>query len=532
MKGTMAKWSKGILLLMAGLVIQGAGVCEMHAQSEASGKRLIAADVTKVKGPRDMAWQFCVGSAHAGLMLSQGNQEQLAQVRREIGFRFVRFHGIFTDDMHVYSERDGMASYDWSKVDELYDKLLKLGIKPFVELSFMPKELANGTQEIFYWHALVTPPKDTSKWTALVEAFTRHLQSRYGDPQVRTWYFEVWNEPNYPGFWPNANQEAYFKLYSATAAAIKSVNSEYRVGGPATAGAGWVPEFIAYSAREKAPVDFISTHTYAVSSGFLDADRHADLVLSTAPDAISGDVKNVRQQILASKRPDLPLHITEWSASYSSRDPVHDSYTSAAFVLDKLKHAEGDAVSMSYWTYSDLFEENGPPPAAFHGGFGLLTRDDLPKAAYFSYRYLNLLGNTEIKNDDSASWVTRSGENVEVLLWNYTPLKQDEGDKAFYRKLHVPAPVVPADLRLRGLAVGKYMLKIYRTGYQRNDAYSAYLAMGTPKDLDATQLRELQRAVQNTPEYAAEVIMHSGGTFQRQIEMRENDVVLVSIEKE
>jgi xylan 1,4-beta-xylosidase len=142
------------------------------------------------------------------------------------------------------------------------------------------------------------------------------------------------------------------------------------------------------------------------------------------------------------------------------------------------------------------------------------------------------LGNTEIKNDDSASWVTRSGENVEVLLWNYTPLKQDEGDKAFYRKLHVPAPVVPADLRLRGLAVGKYMLKIYRTGYQRNDAYSAYLAMGTPKDLDATQLRELQRAVQNTPEYAAEVIMHSGGTFQRQIEMRENDVVLVSIEKE
>jgi xylan 1,4-beta-xylosidase len=517
--------------MAVGLAVLGAGCFGGRAKvvAQAPAPRVISGDLAKVKGPRDMAWQMCVGSGHAGLMLSDANQAQLAEVEREVGFRYIRFHGLLTDDMHVYSVKDGVATYDFTRIDLLYDKLLRLGIKPLVELGFMPKDLASGTQETFYWHANVTPPRDMAKWTALIEALTRHLQSRYGEAEVKTWYFEVWNEPNYPGFWPNANQAAYFSLYDATSAAIKRVNPAFRVGGPATAGAGWVPEFIAHTQQSHVPVDFVSTHTYAVSSGFLDVDGKADLVLSRSPDAISGDVKRVHEQIAASARPELLLFMTEWSASYSSRDPVHDSYTSAAFILDKLKQTESDARAMSYWTYSDLFEENGPPPAAFHGGFGLLTRDDLPKAAYFSYKYLDELGDVELVNRDPASWLTTKGRNVEALLWDFTSLKQDEGNKGFYRRLHPAAEAAPVDLRLRGLAPGRYVLKVYRTGYRKNDAYSTYIDMGLPTNLSPGQKQQLQALVKDEPESTTDVTVSADGSFERTISMRQNDVVFVSL---
>jgi xylan 1,4-beta-xylosidase len=500
--------------------------------SQTPSERVIASDLNNIQGPRDMAWQECVGSGHAALLMSPANLQQMGRVEREIGFHFVRFHGLLTDDMNVYREVDGKPVYDFSGIDTLYDKLLHLGVKPFVEFGFMPNALASGKQEIFFWHANVTPPKDMDRWSALIRALTQHLQDRYGTAEVKTWRFEVWNEPNYPGFWPNADQAAYFKLYDATASAVKSVNPAFKVGGPATAGAGWVPEFLAHTQQVHAPVDFVSTHTYAVSSGFLDADGNADLVLSSSPEAISGDVARVHQQIQASYKPSLPLDITEWSASYSSRDPVHDSYTSAAFVLEKLKQTEGLASAMSYWTYSDLFEENGPPPAAFHGGFGLLTRDNIPKATYFAYKYLNQLGPTQLKSEDNESWVTRKGDDVEALVWSYVPLKQSEGNKAFYRKLHPAEPVAPVDLKLTGLRPGRYRLIVHRTGYRRNDAYSDWIDMGMPKDLTSAQLITLEALTQDSPELSIEVRIDAGGLLERTLPMHQNDLVLVTLQRE
>jgi xylan 1,4-beta-xylosidase len=499
--------------------------------AKAQAPRRIQGDMDVVKGARDTAFRFCVGSERAGVLLRPENMQQLAEVHRTLGFEYIRFHGIFHDDMDVYHEIDGQPVYDFSRVDRLYDQILALGMKPFVELSFMPQDLASGNQKIFFWNANVTPPKDIHKWSALVEAFVEHLKARYGHDRVKSWYFEVWNEPNYPGFWPNADQAAYFKLYDATVAAIKKVSVDYRVGGPATAGAGWVPEFIAHTAQSGAPVDFISTHTYAVSQGFLDADGNADLVLSQSADAIVGDVKNVRAQIDASVRPKLPLHITEWSASYSSRDPVHDSYTSAAFILQKLKQVEGHADSMSYWTYTDLFEENGPPPAAFHGGFGLLTRDDIPKPAFYAYKYLNQLGAVELKDSDKDSWLTRNGSDAEALLWNYTMLRQEEGDKAFFRKLHPSLAAAPVVLQLDHLTPGRYQLAIYRTGFQSNDAYSAYIKMGLPKDLSPEEIRVLKNKAADVPESTTEVRVGADSRFVTTVKMQENDIVFISLKK-
>lgn len=490
----------------------------------------IMADMSAVIGPRDMAWQDCVGAGHAGLLLRDPNQQQLRLVHDEIGFKYVRFHGIFADDTNVYREVDGKPVYDFSKVDIIYGAILKAGMKPLVEVGFMPSPLASEGKTIFYWKGNGNPPKDWGKWSDLITAFTRHLESRFGQAEVRKWRFEVWNEPNLDGFWKDGNQEAYFKLYDVTVKAIKAVDPLLPVGGPSTAGAAWVPEFLAHAKTAGVPVDFVTTHGYGVAGGFLDEKGEGDNKLVADPGSISNDVWNVRKQIQADW-PGLPLYFTEWSTSYNPRDPIHDDYLSAAFILDKLKKTGGGAQSMSYWTYTDLFEEAGPPPSSFHGGFGLLNREGVRKAAYFAYKYLNELGPQELAGSGPRSILSRNGKGFAGLFWDYTTPDQPESNRPFYRKLRPATPVAPVDLQVTHLKPGSYRLTVFRTGFKANDAYSQYIEWGLPKDLSPGQIVELQKLSSDAPESQAIVNVGRDGVFHRSVPMRVNDVILVKLDR-
>jgi xylan 1,4-beta-xylosidase len=493
--------------------------------------RAIAADMADMKGARDMFWQLCVGADHPGILLRPGNLEQLWLAHREIGFKYIRFHGIFADDMDAYHEVNGAPVYDFTKIDAVYDAILQINMKPFVELGFMPHDLAAHDKPIFYWKANGSPPKDYGKWADFITAFIRNLEQRYGKAEVANWKFEVWNEPNLDGFWTDGNQKAYFDLYDATVKAIKAVDPALQVGGPATAGAAWVPDFIAHAEQAGVPVDFITTHTYGVSGGFFDENGQDDNKLSPDPNSIVGDVLNVRKQVSASSMPGLPVHFTEWSTSYNPRDPIHDAYLSAAFILDKLKKTDGAVQSMSYWTYTDLFEEAGPPPASFHGGFGLINREGIRKASFFAYKYLNELGPQELRDADAESWLTRDGENFAGLIWNYTTPDQKESDRPYFRKLHPATPLAPIELTVKSLQPGTYRLTLHRTGFEVNDAYSQYIAWGLPKDLTPAQIAELQRLSADKPETEAVVKVGADGIFHRKIPLRTNDVILVGLSR-
>jgi len=493
--------------------------------------RTIAADMHAVTGARDMFWQDCVGAGHAGLLLRKENQAQLQMVHNDLGFKYIRFHGIFADDTDVYHEVDGKPVYRFDKVDAIYDAVLHAGMKPFVEISFMPRDLASSDKTIFYWKANGSPPKDYAKWADFITAFIRHLETRYGRAELATWRFEIWNEPNLDGFWTGGNQQAYFHLYDITAKAIKAVDPALLVGGPATAGTAWIAEFIAHAKTVGSPLDFITTHTYGVVGGFLDANGQGDNKLSTDPGSIVDDVLKVRQQVKASAKPDLPVYFTEWSSSYNPRDPVHDAYLSAAFILEKLKRVEGAVQSMSYWTYTDLFEEAGPPPASFHGGFGLMNREGIRKAAFFAYKYLNELGPQVLRDSDPQSWLTRDGANFAGLIWNYTVPYQQQADRAYFRQLHPSASLPGIDLKLSSLQPGSYRLTIYRTGFKANDAYSQYMEWGLPKDLTPKQIDVLQRLSSDAPETDAKVQVGANGVFSRHIPIRTNDVVLVRLDR-
>jgi xylan 1,4-beta-xylosidase len=520
-------------------------------------KRIIEANVNDIKGPLDKFFNHTVGSGNASLGLRQTWQDHLKIIHEECGFKYVRFHGIFHDNMRVFDYLfenvsviydwkfnqnrqyrgdtteiigDRTPVYNWMYVDILYDAILDAGMKPFVELGFMPEALASGSSSVFWWRGLTSPPTSYEQWGMLIEEFVRHLEERYGKEEIKTWFFEVWNEPN-GAFW-RGTQEEYFKLYEFSANAIKKVNPKYQVGGPSTGGGKWLTDFIEFCRIGNVPVDFLSTHTYGTKGGFFDEFGTRHLWVREDWDRVSVEIEENSQEIAASAMPHLPIYMTEWNSSFSPRDPVHDHYFNASYILDKIKKAEGKLASMSYWTFSDVFEESGPPNVPFHGGFGLLNLQGIKKPSFFSYKYLNSLGETELKNSDPLSWVCKNEEGIQVLLWDYSQPKQGDVSNQMYYIQDIPSKKTgDIDILLRGLKRGKYEVNIYLTGYRNNDPYADYIDMGRPANLTRQQVQTIKDNNDNRPVFSDVMTVGKDGVLKHSLELRENDVYFITINK-
>ncbi|WP_395408429.1 beta-xylosidase [Pseudoduganella sp. UC29_106] len=501
----------------------------MAATPAKPGARQVVLDVAKAEQPLDRFFDLSVGSDYPGTLRRDDSMAQLKTLVDETGFRYIRFHAIFHDVLQTVKKENGKLVYDWTGIDKLYDDLLARKIKPFVELGFTPKALATSDLKIFYWEGYTSHP-ELEGWRDLITAFVTHCQQRYGKEEVRSWFFEVWNEPNLDGFWEGGDQKAYFELYDVTAKAIKAIDPALRVGGPSTAGAAWVPEFLDHVSKSGAAVDFVTTHTYGVDSGFLDEKGVEDTKLSPSPDAIIADVRKVRDQISASKYPHLPLYFTEWSTSYNPRDRVHDSYIGAAYILSKLKGTKGLVQGMSYWTYTDLFEEPGPQKKPFEGGFGLMNPQGVRKAPYFSYKYLHALSGKEIPAQDGQVMAASDGLAVRAVAWDFQQPQQPVSNRSFYTRVLPATPSVPLAFSIRHAKPGKYRLQVRRTGFRANDAHTAYIEMGMPDKLTPAQLDKLTALTKDAPETEREVSIGKSGVYALTVPMRSNDVVLVTLE--
>lgn len=368
------------------------------------------------------AWRFCVGSGHAALALRQDYQEQLRFIHDELGIERVRFHGIFCDDMNVIQRFSDFIPIPGSKkyttqsfyqVGVVYDAVLKAGMKPFVELSFMPAALASKKRTLFHYKGNVTPPKDYGAWGKFIEDFIRFLFHRYGREEVLTWYFEVWNEPDLRLFWAGS-QKDYFRFYKSTARAIKAADERLMVGGPSTSASRWLPEMLDFCERERVPIDFLSTHQYPGDAigipynlktvrGLIKRYRESgtDTLnkkirnLTYSDEMIAKYPKNYLTERLRYAREiagELPLFYTEWNCCATCTAPVHDTRQSAALavktVMDNWNLADGYA----HWSFSDIFEELFFFPEPFSGSFGLLTIHGIAKPSFWGYKLLSQLG--------------------------------------------------------------------------------------------------------------------------------------------
>ncbi|GAB3418606.1 cellulase family glycosylhydrolase [Niabella aquatica] len=478
-----------------------------------------------------MVFAECIGAGRANEGLRADWQQQLALVQKEIGFKYIRFHGLLHDDMDVYKEdkKTGEAIYNWQYVDKLFDFLLSIKMRPFVEFGFMPKDLASGSKTIFWWKGNVTKPKSYDKWNALIKNIVKHWQQRYGHEEIKNWYFEVWNEPDLKGFF-DGTQEDYFELYANTARSVKSVSKEYRVGGPATSATKWIADFLNYCASDMLPLDFISTHDYGTTS-VLDEFGTKKQQLKPAQDTITNNVKAVRKIINASAYPNAELHFTEWNSSPSSRDPIHDTYQNAAYILHVLKNASLYSNSLSYWTFTDIFEEAGPGPTPFHGGFGLMNLQGIKKPSYYAYKFLASLGNTVLENTDADSYACTNKDGVQLLIWNYThPHKGYTYNQDYFNKIQPSHPKEKIAVRIKNITPGKYTLQVIKVGYKYNDPYTAYLEMGKPHILTINDVRALEKESAGTPAINKMITVTKTG-YEQSLTLSENDIAYIRLIK-
>jgi xylan 1,4-beta-xylosidase len=384
-------------------------------------------------------WEHTVGSGHAPLALRADWQRQLRQCHDELGFRHVRFHDLLSDDMGTLVDEQDQFRYSFFNADQICDFLVSMGMKPFVELSFMPAALSSGNTTVFHYAANVTPPKDFAKWATLISKLIAHWVERYGIDEVCTWFFEVWNEPNLKAFW-TGTQADYFKLFQVTAHAIKEVNNRLQVGGPATAKNAWITEFLDFCEKNNVPVDFVSTHHYPTDAlGSVGEDTEAQLAHSQR------SILREWAQDTRRKARDKPLYYTEWSSSSNPRDHLHDEPYTAAVVIKTMMEARGLVNGYSYWTFSDIFEENYMSANAFQGGFGLLTLQGVAKPVYRAFELLHRLGLDEFPVDGTHEtvdvWVVRGSDILTVLLTNNVQPQHPIATESVHVQLNgIPSP--------------------------------------------------------------------------------------------
>lgn len=496
--------------------------------------RLIETDFNQSEGSKSSIYNFCVGAGRAHEGLRADWQRQFSETIKDIGFRYIRFHGLLCDEMAVYSEdAAGKPVYNFQYIDKLFDFLLSNHVRPFVELGFMPTKLASTDKTIFWWKGNVSNPKDYEKWGLLIEKLAEHLIARYGEDEVAKWYFEVWNEPNLKSFSQNGDINDYFKLYESAAKAIKRVSPELRVGGPSATEHNWISEMITYCKSNNVPLDFLSSHTYGVNDGgFLDEFGTRNVITNANPNLIPDGVKATREKINKTAYKNSELHYTEWSSSYTSRDPIHDTYLNAAYVLNVLRNVEHGATSMSYWTFTDIFEEIGPVTKPIHGGFGLLTVHDIKKPTYFAYKFLNELGATELKTNDPSSWVCKDEKgNVQILAYDLSMSKQDKiANQVFYRKKIVAEEKGALTIKIKNVPNGKYLLVEYKVGFQQNDMFSTYFDLGLPDELSINQEDTLRKSATGEPA-ESRIIEINDNSFVYSGQIKENDIRFLKLFK-
>lgn len=457
-----------------------------------------------------------IGKAKEGLHADV--QDQLRHVQRICPFRYLRFHGIFDDAMMVYDEDEaGQPRFNFRFVDQLFDFLLSVGLKPFVELGFMPSLLADDPgKKVFYKASCVSKPKSIDRWCLLVDRFLRHCLNRYGAEEVETWKFEFWNEPELKTFWPGTLTE-YMELYLRTYQTLKGVSERLRIGAP-----GRIitirlqrlnDEFFAFCRRNQCLPDFIPLHFYPHENmeGMLYSESGDPLPLqpyrrileefigiSPNPDflrdMLAHEMELLAEQGLSGKE----LVLTEWNSTAYHRELTNDTVYKAAYlaknIIDNLDSISG----FGYWVLSDNIEETAASAHLYHGGLGLIAQHGIPKAAFVAYELLAKLGDRLLARGDR--FIATAGRGgYQILTFNYCHFDDlyAMGDTSFINATNryngfKDEKTVKMQVELKGIRPGAYRVVTYTIGRKHGSSYDRWVEMGAPEPLAAEDIAYLK----------------------------------------
>lgn len=513
----------------------------------ASEIRHVNIDIGKEGSELKHYWQELTTFGRAAEGLRGEWRNQFRELQKEIGFKNVRFHGIFHDDMMIYNlDDDGNVIYNWNYVDDLFDFFMEVNVKPFIELGFMPWELKSEEKNIYWWNANVSQAKDINLWTDLVREFVKHCVRRYGLKEVESWYFEVWNEPELEQIYWMGTREEYFEFYKATVLAVKSVSQNIRVGGPSitheTLKYGtWLDDFLNYCNKNNVPLDIITMHIYPESFSkddamvevfykLLNGEDLSELIQFVADtnflalmervqsgedpyevikdaggvkkiyyekDHTSNVLKDLSQKLKDRLSFSPEIHIVEWSSTAFGRNPISDTCYTSTFIINNVIESIGLTNSLGYWTFTDIMEETKAGIQAFHGGFGLMNNHGLKKPGYYAYYLLSKLGD-EIIHKEEDLVITRKGENIQILAYNYAYFDDMfvSGDTSAlsYKDRYGVFEVkdnLGLDISLKRLD-GNYKVIRYKLDRDNGSVFDEWLKMGSPENMTREETNYLK----------------------------------------
>lgn len=501
--------------------------------------------------PTDFSWQFGIGNDHAFQMLRTDVCEHVKLAHEELGIRYIRFHGIFDDDMLVIQRFSDNAWFsavpgakdiqeiNFRQVANAFDNVLRCGMKPFVELSFMPSAIAGGKTLGLRYKNNITMPKKMELWCDLIERFIRFLLERYGQKEVRSWYFEVWNEPDLGVFF-KGSKEDYWKLYEATAKTIKKIDPQLRVGGPSTSACRWVGEFKEYCEKNRIPYDFLTTHHYpgdgfGNSFGFKDVLSFLKMTRENGKQGVSlSDMlmqyfyhpegckrwpKGILRQMDEQARKeagDKPLFMTEWNSMATFGAPVHDEKYSAAFIVKSVMDLKGVMDGYMFWCCSDVFEEIFLLGKPFHGSFGIVNNDGIPKPNFWGFKLLSQLYPNRLDlpttHDDVEYAVFVDGDKMQILLY-----AQDfDCDKHECHEVEVTVNCAAS-------SVTKQVIDDTHCNPK-----AEWIRLGKPDLLTPKQIADIKEKTRLAAE--AQEFVSENGTTDIKLTMTTNDVVLLTLQ--
>lgn len=501
--------------------------------------------------PTDYSWQLGLGNDHAYQLHRTDVCEHIKLAHEELGIRYIRCHGVLDDDMLTYQRmgdcrmfgsvpfKNKIEEINFRQVGHVYDNLLSCGVKPFVELSFMPSALAKGKKLGLRYNPNITMPKSLTAWGAYIQKFIRFLLDRYGAEEVESWYFEVWNEPDLSCFFAGS-QKDYFKLYEATARAIKEVDPNLRVGGPSTSACLWLEEFLAFCEKNKVPCDFVSTHHYPGDAfGNFISLRNVKQMFTAAMDAVKNkrtlseamtnmfflpedfirwDKGTLAKLDDEAKRKvgQKPLFITEWNSMAVFGSPVHDEKYSAAFAVKSCMDLSNTLAGYMFWCCSDVFEEQFMLPRPFVGSYGIVSNDGIPKPNFWAFKMLSQLYPKRLMlpmrtNEPVEYAAFVDGDKTQVLIY-----AQDQD----YHKNEIHSITVEVNCEASCATVQRI-----------DDAHcnpkAEWVYLGSPDNLKPQQVEDIKKKTRLKLEQQPFTV--ENGITTLSVQLRTNDVLLITL---
>lgn len=453
-------------------------------------------------------WRTLINVGYAKDLLNGAVQAQIRKMQKDIGFRYGRCKGLLDDDMMLFgSQPTGSAEINFVYVDEVLDFMLSVGLKPFVEFSNMPSVLAQKAVVPFRRPSIISMPENLEDWLSLVTSLIRHFINRYGIEAVREWMFSPFMSPEFSNYGLFTLDE-FWQLYRETSFAIRSVDSQLHIAGPGCNidASDFISDFLNTCSNNNCMPDTLALHAY--HSVFPDQED-TGLQLMAAdeafPVATSGNEQFLESALYKIKKllrqhglNNHPVILDEWSNNIWQRDLCNDTSYKSAFLFKNILENYDVFGAMGYWTVSDHMEEIAPSADLFHGGFGLFTRNGLPKSCYRALQMLRFTGSNLIAEGDGYFISSSKGE-IQIFLYNYchydtlyryrhtTHLTQTERYNVFNirntRQYHIS---------LNGLAPGAYTERRYSVGPLGGSTYDAWLNMGAPKEMRPNDLSYLE----------------------------------------